>query len=202
MARYTGPNNRIARRYKFSVLENNKEFLRGKKRTTVPGQHGNGRPQKLSNYGEHLYEKQKLRYTYGLLEKQMKNTFEKAKKMDGILGLNLLIRLESRIDNLVYRMGIANTRRSSRQLVNHGHILVDGKKVDIASYIVKPGQTISLKEKSRSNAHVAASLSAATAKPFIEFDKTTMTGKYIRFPERTEIAGQINEAYVVEYYNK
>lgn len=202
MARYTGPNNRIARRYKFSVLENNQEFLKGKKRITVPGQHGHGRPQKLSNYGEHLYEKQKLRYMYGLMERQMKNTFEKAKKMEGVLGLNLLIKLESRLDNVVYRMGLANTRRAARQLVNHGHILVDGKKVNIPSYEVKPGMTISVREKSQKNAHIVASLEVATVKPFVEFDKTSMSGKYIRFPERSEIAGQINEAYVVEYYNK
>lgn len=202
MARYTGPNNKISRRYKFSVLENNQEFLKGKKRITVPGQHGNGRPQKLSNYGAHLYEKQKLRYMYGLMEKQMRNTFYKAKKMEGVLGLNLLIKLESRLDNIVYRMGLTNTRRAARQLVNHGHILVDGKRVNIPSFEVKPGSIVSVREKSRNNAHIDASLKAAQVKPFVEFDKTTMSGKYIRFPERSEVAGQINEAYIVEYYNK
>jgi small subunit ribosomal protein S4 len=202
MARYTGPNNKRARRYRFSVLENNKEFIKGQKRTTIPGQHGGGRPQKLSNYGEHLYEKQKLRYMYGLMEKQMKNTFTKAKKMDGVLGENLLILLESRLDNLVYRMGLATTRRQSRQLVNHGHIQVNGKKVDIPSYSVKVGDVISVKEKSRDNFFITDSLAKAELKPFVTFDKKSMTGEYVRFPQRDELSGQVKEALVVEFYNK
>jgi small subunit ribosomal protein S4 len=202
MARYTGPNNKRARRYRFSVLENNKEFIKGKKRVTFPGQHGGGRPQKLSNYGEHLYEKQKLRYMYGVMEKQMKNTFERAKKMDGVLGENLLILLESRLDNLVYRMGLASTRRQARQLVNHGHILVNGKKVDIPSYSVKVGDEISVREKSQNNFFIQDSLSKAEVKPFVEFDAKAMKGKYLRFPNRDELTGQVKEALVVEFYNK
>ena len=202
MARYTGPNNRIARRYKFSVLENNKEFLTGKKRTTIPGQHGNGKPQKLSNYGEHLYEKQKLRFMYGLMERQMRNTFNKAKLMDGNLGVNVLILLESRLDNLVYRFGLANTRRQARQFVNHGHILVNGKKVDIPSYIAKPGDEISVRAKSHKNFFMLDNLSKATLKPFVSFDKASMKGIYVRFPQREELTGQIKENLIVEYYNK
>ena len=202
MARYTGPNNKRARRYRFSVLENNKEFIKGKQRITIPGQHGGGRPQKLSNYGEHLYEKQKLRYMYGVMEKQMKNTFKRAKKMDGVLGENLLILLESRLDNLVYRMGLATTRRQARQLVNHGHILVNGKKVDIPSYSVKVGDEISVKERSKNNSFIQASLANAEVKPFVTFDKATMTGKFVRLPNRDELTGQIRESLVVEYYNK
>ncbi len=199
--RYTGPNNKIGRRYKYSVLENNKEFIKGKKRITAPGQHG-AKHQKLSNYGEHLYEKQKLRYMYGLTEKQLRNTFKKAQGMHGVLGTNLLILLESRLDNLIYRMGLASTRRQSRQFVNHGHILVNGKKVDIPSYIAKVGDEISIKERTQNNFFIQDNLTKAKDIDFIEFNKNTLTGKYLRFPEREELSGQINEALVVEFYNK
>lgn len=201
MSRYTGPNNRVARRYKFSVLENNKEFLKGKKRITAPGQHG-ARNQKLSNYGEHLYEKQKLRYMYGISEKQLKNTFAKATKLQGVLGTNLLIMLESRLDNLVYRMGLANTRRQSRQFVNHGHVLVNGNKVDIPSYMAKPGDVISIKERTQNNFFMQDNLEKYEPAPFVTFDKKAMSGTYERLPEREELSSQINEALIVEYYNK
>ncbi len=201
MSRYTGPNNRKARRLKFSILENNKEFLKGKKRTAAPGQHG-ARHQKLSNYGEHLYEKQKVRFMYGLSEKQLRNTFKKAIKMDGVLGLNLLVSLESRLDNIVYRTGIANTRRQARQFVNHGHILVNGKKVDIPSYSVKVGDVISVKEKSQANFFIKDNFEKTRKVEFVSFDGKSMTGKYERLPERSELSGQINEALLVEFYNK
>lgn len=201
MSRYTGPNNKKARRLKFSILENNKEFIKGKKRTTAPGQHG-AKHQKLSNYGEHLYAKQKVRYMYGLSEKQLRNTFKKATKMQGVLGTNLLISLESRLDNIVFRMGLANTRRQSRQFVNHGHILVNGKKVDIPSYVVKVGDEISVKERSQSNFFIKDNLEKTRKVEFVSFEPKTMSGKYERLPEREELSGQINEALVVEFYNK
>ncbi|NOQ50570.1 MAG: 30S ribosomal protein S4 [Mycoplasmataceae bacterium] len=199
--RYTGPNNKKARRYKYSVLENNKEFIKGKKRITAPGQHG-AKHQKLSNYGEHLYEKQKLRYMYGLSEKQLRNTFLKAQKMSGVLGTDLFVLLESRLDNIVFRMGIANTRRQSRQFVNHGHVLVNGKKVDIPSYTVKVNDVITIKARTKDNAFIIENLTKAKENKFVEFDHETMTGKYLRFPNRDELSGQINEALVVEFYNK
>ncbi|NQX83160.1 MAG: 30S ribosomal protein S4 [Mycoplasmataceae bacterium] len=201
MSRYTGPNNKKSRRLKFSILENNKEFIKGKKRITSPGQHGAKR-QKLSNYGEHLYEKQKIRFMYGLSEKQLKNTFIKATKLHGILGLNLLILLESRLDNMIYRMGLANTRRQARQFVNHGHILVNKKKVDIPSYKVKIGDEIKVKDKSSKNFFMKDNLSKSKIIEFVSFDEKTMTGNFIRVPVREELSGQINEALVVEFYNK
>ncbi len=201
MSRYTGPNNKKARRLKFSILENNKEFIKGKKRTTAPGQHG-ARRQKLSNYGEHLYEKQKLRFMYGLSEKQLRNTFVKSTKMAGVLGTNLLISLESRLDNIVFRTGIANTRRQARQFVNHGHILVNGKKVDIPSYVVKVGDEISVKDRTKDNFFMQDNITKARPVEFVSFDAKTMTGKFERLPERSELTGQINEALVVEFYNK
>ena len=145
MARYTGPSWKVARRLKFSILENGKEL---QKRAYAPGQHGQRRV-KLSEYGLQLQEKQKVRNVYGMNEKQFYNTFIKAGKLPGKHGENFLAMLETRLDNLVYRLGLATTRRQARQLVNHGHILVDGKKVDIPSYLCKPGQTICLKETSK-----------------------------------------------------
>lgn len=201
MSRYTGPNNKKARRLKFSILENNKEFIKGKKRTTAPGQHG-AKFQKLSNYGEHLYEKQKVRYMYGLSERQLRNTFTKATKIKGVLGFNFLVLLESRLDNIVFRMGLANTRRQARQFVNHGHILVNGKKVDIPSYTVKIQDEISVRERSLNNFFMKDNLTKARVIEFVSFNATTMKGKFERLPEREELSGQINEALVVEYYNK
>jgi small subunit ribosomal protein S4 len=184
------------------VLENNSEFLKGKKRTTIPGQHGGGRPQKLSNYGEHLYEKQKLRYMYGLTDKQLRSTYIKATKIDGVVGENLLILLESRVDNIVYRLGLANTRRQSRQFVNHGMILVNGRKLNIPSAQVKVGDVIEVRDRNKKNFFMMDNLSKITIKPFVTFDKAKMTGEYIRLPNRDEIAGQISENLVVEFYNK
>ena len=154
MSRYTGPAYKKSRRLGFSTLENGKDLA---KRPYAPGQHGTGR-KKVSEYGVQLQEKQKVKFLYGLSEKQFKRTFEKAGKMKGVHGTNFLILLESRLDNIVYRLNLAPTRRASRQLVNHGHILVNGKKVDIPSYQVKPGDTISIREKSSNHPVIKESL--------------------------------------------
>jgi small subunit ribosomal protein S4 len=196
MSRYTGSINRKARRLGFSILENNKEFLKGKKRTTAPGQHGAAQ-KKLSGYGEQLAEKQKLAYMYGMNDRQFRRLFSIAKKMKGSNALNLLIVLESRLDNLVYRMGFAPTRRASRQLVNHGHVLVNGKKIDIPSAIISVGSEIAIKDKSKKLNIVNFDEKISTL-PFVQADQTTKTGKYLRFPERTELNQEINETYVVE----
>ena len=200
MARYTGPAYKKSRRLGFSTLENGKELA---KRAYAPGQHGVGIRKKVSEYGIQLQEKQKIRFMYGLNEKQFRRLFDKAAKMSGIHGENFLKLLESRLDNLVYRMGLANTRRGSRQLVNHGHILVNGKKVDIPSYQCKPGDVISVKESSLEHPAIRASLEAKVSKPaFVEFDDKKMTGTYVRYPERAELNAEINESLVVEFYNR
>ena len=200
MSRYTGSINRKSRRLHFSILENNKEFLKGKKREYAPGQHGMAN-KKLSGYGQQQAEKQKLAYMYGLNNRQFQRIFKVAKKMQGSTSLNLLIVLESRLDNLVYRMNFAPTRRAARQLVNHGHILVNGKKCDIPSIIIKVGDTISIKEKSRTLPIVKASFENATLS-FVNVDKSTFSGKYVRFPERQELNQDINETYVVEWFSR
>ena len=200
MARYTGPAYKKARHLGFSLLENGKETA---KRPYAPGQHGTDRRRKLSEYGIQLQEKQKVRLMYGLNEKQFRRTFEKAQKMSGIAGENLLRLLESRLDNIVYRMGLAGTRRAARQVVNHGHILVNGIKVDIPSYQVKPGDTVSVKENSLEHPAIKASLEANATKPaFVEFDEKKMSGTYVRYPDRSELNSEINEALIVEFYNR
>jgi small subunit ribosomal protein S4 len=200
MARYTGSSYRKSRRLGFSILETGKELL---KRPFAPGQHGQKRSKKLSNYGIQLKEKQKLRFMYGLNERQFKKTFVEASKLRGVLGEDFLKLLESRLDNLVYRIGFAKTRRASRQLVNHGHITVNGKKVDIASYRAKPGDVIGLKEASLNHPTVKESLEAISKRlDFIKFDDAKMTGTYVRYPERSELNVDINEALIVEFYNR
>ena len=199
MARYTGPAFKKSRRYGFSTLETGKEL---RKRPTAPGIHGTSR-KKLSEYGVQLQEKQKVRFMYGLTEKQLRKTFETAGKMKGIHGINLLILLESRLDNLVYRMGFAKTRRAARQLVNHGHILVDGKKVNIPSYRVKVGSTVSIKEASLDHPVITECLGMDINIPaFVSVDKAKKTGVYTRYPEREELNSEINESLIVEYYNR
>lgn len=199
MARYTGPSWKISRRLKFSILENGKEL---QKRAYAPGQHGQKRV-KLSEYGLQLQEKQKVRNVYGMNEKQFYNTFVKAGKLKGKHGENFLFMLESRLDNLVYRLGFAATRRQARQLVNHAHVLVDGKKVDIPSYICKPGQTIQLKETSKGLQIVKEALENTVARvPFVAFDENTQVGTYVRLPERSEILPEIKENLIVEFYNR
>ena len=199
MSRYTGPVWKKSRRLGFSILENGKEL---NKRPYAPGQHGQGR-HKLTEYGLQLAEKQKVRHMYGLGEKQFHNTFDKANKMDGVTGSNFLFLLESRLDNLVYRMGFAVTRRQARQLVNHGHILLNGKKTDIASAQVKPGDTVSVREKSLQLEIIKAALEAnASTLGFVEVDIEKRSGKYLRLPERSELNQEINEQLIVEYYNR
>ncbi len=200
MSRYTGSINRKSRRLHFSILENNKEFLKGKKREYAPGQHGVSN-NKLSGYGQQQAEKQKLAYMYGLNNRQFQRIFKVAKKMKGSTSLNLLIALESRLDNLVYRMNFAPTRRAARQLVNHGHVLVNNKKCDIPSIIIQVGDTITIKEKSRTLPIVKASIENATL-GFVKVDKTIFSGKYVRFPERQELNHDINETYVVEWFSR
>ncbi len=200
MARYTGSSYKQARRVGFSILENGKEIA---KRPYGPGQHGADRRGKLSNYGVQLKEKQKVRFMYGLNEKQFKKTFLEAGKMQGIHGENFLKLLESRLDNLVYRLGFASTRRGARQLVNHGHILVNGKKVDIPSYRVKPGSTITLKDKDKDLKVVKESLEKVTNRvEFVTYDEPKMVGTYVRMPERNELNPDIKETLIVEYYNR
>ncbi|MBR3230238.1 MAG: 30S ribosomal protein S4 [Bacilli bacterium] len=200
MARYTGPMYKKSRRLGFSVLESGKELA---KRPYAPGEHGQDRRKKLSNYGIQLQEKQKVRFMYGLSEKQLHKLFEKALKMKGVNGENLLKLLESRLDNLVYRIGFATTRKGARQLVNHGHITVNGKKVNIPSYQVKPGDVISLAENDKELAIVKASLEALNTRvEYVSFDEKKMEGTFVRLPERSELNADIDEALVIEYYNR
>lgn len=203
MSRYTGPIYKKSRRYKFSILENENEFNKGKKRT-IPTTYKNKRAPKQSNYGLHLYEKQKAKYMYGLNEKQFKTLYQKASKLKGSSGLNLLIMLETRLDNVVFRTGIVNTRKAARQIVNHGHVKINGKKVDIPSYQVKIGDTFELKEKFIKNENInsQAEGGAIHKKDFVEFDKKTFKGSLKEFPKREELNQNINEALIIEYYNK
>ena len=200
MARYTGPSYKQSRRVGFSLTETGKELART---PYGPGQHGNVRHGKPSDYGTQLKEKQKLRFMYGVNEKQFRKTFNEAAKMDGVHGTNFLILLESRLDNLVYRMGFATTRRGARQLVNHGHITVNGNKVDIPSYRVKPGSIIALKENSKDHKAVAEALTKVTKRvEYVTFDENKKEGTYVRYPERGELNMDINESLIVEFYNK
>lgn len=200
MSRYTGPAYKKSRRVGISTLENGKDLA---KRPYGPGQHGNGRKGKLSNYGVQLVEKQKLRFIYGISEKQLKKAFERASKLQGIHGENILKLLESRLDNIVYRMGIASTRRAARQFVNHGHVNVNGKKVDIPSYIVKPGDVISVRENSKEHKAMKETLENINRNvEYVSFDKNKLEGTYLRYPERSELSQEVNESQVVEFYNK
>ena len=200
MARYTGPQYKKSRRVGFSTLENGKELAR---RPYAPGIHGASRRRKASEYSIQLTEKQKIRFMYGLNEKQFRKTFDKASKMKGIAGENFLFLLESRLDNIVYRLGMAKTRRAARQVVNHGHICVNGIKVDIPSYQVKPGDVITVKEQSLDHPAIKEAVESSLGTPkFVEFDKAKLTGKYLRLPERSELNPDINESLVVEYYNR
>lgn len=199
MSRYTGSSWKVSRRLGYSISETGKEL---QKRKYAPGQHGQRRA-KLSEYGMQLQEKQKVRFTYGVSEKQFKKLFDFAAKMKGKQGDNFLILLETRLDNVVYRLGLAQTRRQARQLVNHGHILVDGAKVDIPSFLVKPGQKISLKESSRGLKVVAEALEAMVArKEYVSFDENTLVGELVRLPERDEFLIEIKENLIVEFYNR
>ena len=200
MSRYTDSSYRKSRRFGFSILETGEELAR---KPYAPGQHGNKRGKKLSDYGVQLQEKQKVRFMYGLNEKQFHKTFVLAGKMKGVHGENLLKLLESRLDNLVYRMGLSTTRRGARQLVNHGHITVNGKKVNIPSYTCKPGDVIAVKETDKELAIVRTSLEALSRRvAFVTFDDTKMSGSYVRYPERSELNADVNESLIVEFYNR
>lgn len=201
MARYTGPKSKIARKFGEPIFGPDKVLSR---KNYPPGQHGNGRKKKTSEYGIQLREKQKAKYTYGVLEKQFRNLFEKAASTRGITGEVLLQLLESRLDNVVFRLGIAPTRAAARQLVSHKHIIVDGKIVNIPSYNVKPGQIISVREKSKSLEVIDNALSGFNHSkyPWIEWDASSKSGKYLHLPERSDIPENIKEQLIVELYSK
>jgi small subunit ribosomal protein S4 len=190
-----------SRQLGFSLLETGKELT---KRPYGPGQHGSDKKRgKASEYKLQLMEKQKVRLMYGVNEKQFRATFEKAAKMKGIQGENFLKLLESRLDNVVYRMGMASTRRAARQVVNHGHILVNGNKVDIPSYIVKAGDVISVKEASKDHKAILEALEKVNKTvDYVEFDKKKLSGTFVRMPERSELSADIKESMIVEFYNK
>ena len=199
MARYTGPQWKKSRRLGFSTLETGKELA---KRPYAPGQHGQKR-KKPTEYGLQLAEKQKVRHMYGVNEKQFRNTFFRASKMEGITGYNFFCLLESRLDNVVYRLGFAATRRQARQLVNHGHFLVNGIKTDIPSAHVKVGDVIEVRETSKNLTVIKEALAARNHVPgFVEVNADTLVGKLTRLPERSELNQEINEALIVEYYNR
>lgn len=201
MARYTGPKSRIARRFGEPIFGADKVLA---KRNFPPGQHGNNKRRKSSEYGQMLAEKQKAKYTYGVLEKQFRNLFDKAARKDGVTGEVLLQLLEGRLDNIVYRLGIAPTRAAARQLVGHRHIVVDGKVVNIPSYAVKPGQVIGVREKSKSLEVIANALAGFNhAKyPWLEWDENQKAGKLLHKPERADIPETIKEQLIVELYSK
>ncbi|MEG2306074.1 MAG: 30S ribosomal protein S4, partial [Erysipelotrichaceae bacterium] len=194
MSRMNGPVWKVSRRLSFSILETGQEL---QKRQYAPGQHGPTKRIKLTNYGLQLREKQRIRNMYGVNERQFYNTFEKAVKMRGVTGENFLSLLESRLDNVVYRMGFARTRRGARQLVNHGHILVNGKKLDIPSAQVKVGSIIEVKEKAKTMACINEALEATLNAPaYVNVDKEAKKGTYLRLPERSELNQEINELLV------
>lgn len=200
MARYTGPSWKLSRRLGISLSGTGKEL---EKRPYAPGQHGPNQRKKLSEYGLQLQEKQKLRHMYGVNERQFRNLFDKAGKMSGKHGENFMVLLESRLDNVVYRLGLARTRRQARQLVNHGHILVNGSRVDIPSYRVAAGETISLREKSRNLEIVKEAIEVNNFVPdFLTFDADKLEGTFTRLPERSELPAEINEALIVEFYSR
>ena len=201
MARYIGPKSRIARRFGEPIFGADKVLS---KRNFPPGQHGNDRRRKQSEYGSQLAEKQKAKYTYGVLERQFRNLFDKAAKSDGITGEILLQLLESRLDNVVFRLGIAPTRAAARQMVNHRHITVDGQVVGIPSFSVKPGQVVSVREKAKSLEVIEAALAGFNHSkyPWLEWDQNSKSGKFLHRPERADIPENIKEQLIVELYSK
>jgi len=201
MARYTGPSTKIARKFGEPIYGPDKYF---EKRNYPPGQHGSARKRarKATDYGSQLKEKQKVKYMYGVLERQFRNTYEKASRMEGQKGENLLFLLESRLDNIVYRMGIAPTRAAARQLVLHRHITLNGQICNIPSAQVKAGDAVAVRERSKSLEVIQNSLAAAPKYSWLEFDKATLTGKYLNVPTREEIPESINEQLIVDLYSK
>lgn len=201
MARYIGPKTKIARKFGEPIFGPDKVLS---KKNYPPGQHGNNRRKKTSEYGIQLREKQKAKYTYGVLEKQFRNLYEKAQSKPGVTGVILLQLLECRLDNVVYRLGFSSTRAGARQLVSHRHITVNGKVVNIASYHVLPGQIVAVREKDKSMEVIAASLNGFnhTKYPWIEFDAQQLSGKLLHVPEREDIPENIKEQLIVELYSK
>ena len=200
MARYTGPSTRIARKFGEPIYGPDKVF---EKRNTPPGQHGlAAKRKKQKEYGTQLKEKQKVKYMYGLLERQFRNTYDKAARMKGQTGVNLLLLLESRLDNIVYRMGIAPTRAAARQLVLHRHITLNGTVCNIPSCQVKPGETVAVRERSKSLGVIQNSVASATKYAWIEFDAKELCGKFLNLPAREEIPENINEQHIVDLYSK
>lgn len=201
MARYTGPKAKISRRFNEPIMGDSKALA---KKSYAPGQHGRGKKRKQSEYAIQLAEKQKAKYIYGVLERQFANTFDKASRKKGVTGEVLLQMLESRLDNTVYRLGIAPTRRGARQLVVHKHILVNGEVVNIPSFMLKPGDSVEVREKSKSLEAITNSLSIQSAKKYnwLEWDGHGMVGKLINLPPRQDIPENINEQLIVELYSK
>jgi small subunit ribosomal protein S4 len=201
MARYTGPSTKIARKFGEPIFGPDKSF---EKKNYPPGQHGLAKKRKkTSEYGTQLKEKQKVKYTYGLLEKQFRNLYDKASRMKGRKGENLILLLETRLDNLVFRMGIAPSRGAARQLVNHCHIVLNGEICNIPSIIVKPGEVIGVRERSKSLEVIQDNISRGTSRfSWIEWDGGNLTGKLLNLPERTEVPETINEQLIVELYSK
>lgn len=201
MAKYIGPKSRIARKFGEAIFGPDKVLA---KKNYPPGQHGNNRRKKTSEYGIQLREKQKAKYTYGILEKQFRIMYEKAKSNPGVTGVILLQLLESRLDNVVFRMGLSPTRAGARQLVNHRHITVNGKVVNIPSFQVKPGQVIAVREKDKSMIVVNEALNGFnhTKYPWIEWNASSMSGTYLHIPEREDIPENIKEQLIVELYSK
>jgi len=201
MARYTGPKSKIARRFGEAILGPSKALER---KNYAPGMHGKGKRSKVSEYALQLKEKQKVKYTYGILERQFENLFHKAAVKEGITGENLLKLCEARLDNVVYRLGIAPTRRAARQLVIHKHVIVDGDVVNVPSYSLRPGQLVGVREKSKSLEVVSNSLAGRSPKRFnwLEWDGVELVGKFTAFPERDQIPENFNEQAIVELYSK
>jgi small subunit ribosomal protein S4 len=201
MARYTGPKAKIARKFNEPILGPSKAL---QKKSYPPGMHGRGRKRKQSEYAVQLTEKQKAKYTYGVLERQFENLFHKAARKEGITGTNLLMLLEARLDNTVYRLGIAPTRRAARQLVLHKHITVNGHVINIASYSLKPGDQVGVREKSKSLEAITDSLASRGAKKYtwLEWDNQNLVGKFVSYPEREQITENIQEQLIVELYSK
>ena len=201
MARYTGPKSKISRKYGEPIFGDTKAL---EKKPHPPGQHGRGRRRKKSEYAVQLAEKQKAKYLYGILERQFRNMFDKASRKDGITGENLLQLLEARLDNVVYRLGIAPTRRSARQFVSHKHITVNGAVVNIPSFTVKEGDMIGVREKSKSLSTISSSLSLKNSNKYkwLEWDDKNLSGKLITYPDRESIPENINEQLIVELYSK
>ncbi|MDR0729861.1 MAG: 30S ribosomal protein S4 [Prevotellaceae bacterium] len=200
MARYTGPTTKIARKFGEPIYGADKNYER---KTYPPGQHGLGKKRKkVSEYGIQLQEKQKAKYTYGLLERQFRNLYDKASRMKGRKGENLLFLLESRLDNIVYRLGIAPTRAAARQLVTHRHIVLNGKICNIPSNLVKPGDAVGVRERSKALEVIQDNVNTGCKYPWLEWDITSLSGKFLSRPDRTEIPENIKEQLIVELYSK